>query len=158
MDVLIRNSEELAKEVNENKDLIRPNQNIRIEFQTDGHELNDVEGKSIQFTTTKDGVTDERFDFYGRDIRCWGDCVMRDFYGRCFDGGYFCGRDWNGRNAICWGFEGRNIVYYATFIAYHRFMCVNATGILENSIHKCLNEKIEYIREEDFRYGVYSHY
>ena len=83
---------------------------------------------------------------------------MKDFFGRCFDGGNFIGRDWDGRNAIAWNFEGRNIIYYAVFIVYHSFLCSGAFGKLENSIHKCLNEGIEHRDEDDFEYGVYSVY
>lgn len=155
-DIKIRNSDELEKYVDENLDLRYPDSDIRIEFEPRENEIRDIEGKSIFLCTFKDSVVDERFDFLGRDISCWGTCILQDFFGRCFDGGNFVGRDWEGRNGIFWNFEGRDIIYFAVFIAYNQFCCKSIFGQMENSIHQCLNENIEYI--DTFKFGRYSPY
>ncbi|MFH1979378.1 MAG: hypothetical protein ABII97_03280 [Patescibacteria group bacterium] len=158
LDIVIKNSEELESYVDENQDLVFPDNDIRIEFMPRENEIRDIECKNLFMCKFGGGIVSERFDFYGRDIICWGDCIMRDFFGRVFDGGNFVGRDWEGRNGIMWNFEGRNIIYYAVFISYHSFLCSSVFGQVENSIHKCLNDEIEYRDEKDFEYGTYSVY
>jgi len=106
----------------------------------------------------KNGGVEERFDFHGRDIMCWGDCILKDFFGRHFTGGNFIGRDFEGVNVFAWNFEGRNIIYYAAFISKYYLRCPSIFGQFENSLHKSLCENIEYVNEEDFEYGVYSVY
>jgi len=155
-DIKIRNIEELEDYLDENQDLRYPENDIKIEFEPRESEIRDIECKSLFLCTFKGGVVEERFDFLGRDISCWGTCILRDFWGRCFDGGNFVGRDWNGRNGIFWNFEGRDVIYYAVFISYHYLRCASLFGKVEHSIHKCLNEEIEYINKDDFEYGVYS--
>ncbi len=158
LDIVIKNSEELEKYVDENKDFRYPENNIRIEFEPNEGEIRDIESKDLFLCTFKNGGVEERFDFLGRDIMCWGDCVLKDFFGRHFTGGSFVGRDFEGVNAVMWTFEGRNVIYYAVFVAFNLFRCSSVFGKLENSFHKCLNENIEYVNEEDFEYGVYSLY
>ncbi|MDD5033046.1 MAG: hypothetical protein PHC85_02955 [Candidatus Pacebacteria bacterium] len=156
LDIIIRNSGELEDYVDENQDLRYPDNDIRLEFQPNESEIRDIECKSLFLCVFKNGAVDERFDFAGRDIMCWGDCILRDFYGRHFMGGSFVGRDFDGVNAFMWTFEGRKVIYYAAFVAYNLLRCSSIFGKLDNSLHECLNEKIEFIDEEDFKYGVYS--
>ena len=156
LDITIANSEELERYVDENQDLRYPDNDIRLGFQPMESEIRDIECKSLFLCTFKSGVVEERFDFVGRDIMCWGDCILKDFSGRHFMGGNFVGRDFNGANAFMWNFEGRNVVYYSVFISYYILRCSSLFGQMEKSIHKSLNEEIEYIDEKDFKYGVYS--
>ncbi|MBU1179261.1 hypothetical protein KKB69_02940 [Patescibacteria group bacterium] len=158
LNIVIKNSEELEKYVDENQDLRYPDNDIRMEFEPRENEIRDIECKDLFLCTFKDGGVDQRFNFLGRDIMCWGDCVLKDFWGRNFMGGSFVGRDFNGVNAWTWTFEGRNIQYYAVFVAYNSLSCSGIFGRLENSLHKCLNEEIEYIKEENFKYDLYSVY
>ncbi len=158
-DITINTPEELEEYTNETKDLCYPDSDIRITFQTNESQINDIDCMNLYLCNyTDEGTIDERFDFVGRDIHCWGELIIQDFEGRCFDGGNFRGRDYKGRNAIMWNFEGRNVYYYATFVAYEAFRCAKIEGRLENSIHKCLNEDIEYFKEDNFVYGVYSRF
>lgn len=158
LNITIRNSEELEKYVDENQDLRYPDNDVRLEFEPRENEIRDIECKDLFLCTFRDGGVDVRFNFLGRDIMCWGDCVLKDFWGRHFMGGSFVGRDFKGVNAWMWTFEGRNIEYYAVFVAYNSLSCSSIFGRLENSLHKCLNENIEYIDEKDFKYDVYSVY
>ena len=154
----IKTPEELEEYVNENKDLCYPDSDIRIEFQTDPSQINDIDCMNLYLCNYEYGIVTERFDFVGRDVSCWGTFILRDFEGRCFDGGNFVGRDFRGRNGIMWNFEGRDVYYYAVFITYNSLQCSRIRGEHENSIHKCLNEPIQYINEEDFKYGVYNRF
>jgi len=157
-DIVIRNSEELESYVDENQDLRYPDNDIRLEFQPTESEIRDIECKNLFLCTFEGGVVADRFDFFGRDVSCWGNFILKDFYGRCFDGGNFVGRDFDGRNAIMWNFEGRNVIYYAVFVSYQFLRCSSLFGKMEHSLHQCLNENIEYVSEADFEYGVYSLY
>lgn len=158
LDIVIKNNDELEAYVDENQDLRYPDNDIRMEFQPTESEIRDIECKSLFLCTFKDGGVEERFDFAGRDIMCWGDCILKDFSGRHFMGGSFVGRDFDGANAFMWTFEGRNVIYYAVFVAYNSLSCSNIFGKLERSLHKCLNENIEYTDPDKFEYGVYSLY
>lgn len=158
LDIVIRNSEELEKYVDENKDIRFPENDIRIEFEPKESEIRDIEGENVLLCTFKNGGVEKRFDFNGRDIMCWGDCVLKDFNGRNFTGGSFVGRDFIGQNFTGWTFEGRNILYFSVFITHFRLSCSSIFGRFENSIHKSLCEKIEFIPEEKFEYGLYSYF
>lgn len=158
MDLTIKNPDQLEDYVDENQDLRYPDNDIRIVFEPTESQIRDIECKSLYLCTWESGGIEERFNFLGRDIVCWGDCILKDFYGRNFMGGSFVGRDFDGVNAWMWTFEGRSVIYYAVFIAYNALCCSDIFGKLENSIHKCLNENIEYINKEDFKYDIYSAY
>lgn len=158
IDIVIKDGEELEKYVDENKDLRYPENDVRIEFEPTESEIRDIECKNLFLCTFENGGIEDRFDFLGRDIMCWGDCILKDFFGRHFFGGNFIGRDFNGRNAIMWNFEGRNVVYFAVFVSNYILRCSSLFGQSENSLHKSLFEEIEYINEENFEYGVYSLY
>ncbi len=158
LDIVIKNSEELEKYVDENQDIRYPDNDIRIEFEPKQSEIRDIECENLFLCTFKNSGVEERFDFLGRDIMCWGDCILKDFFGRHFFGGNFIGRDFEGRNAIMWNFEGRNVIYFLVFISRYLLRCSSLFGQEEHSLHKSLGENIEYINEEDFEYGVYSYY
>lgn len=158
MDIEIKNSEELEKAVNENKDLIFPDNNIHIEFQATESELNNIDCKNLFLCTFKNGGVDKRFDFRGVDMKLRGYGIMTDFEGRNCDGGRIVCENWKGVNASVWSCEAKKIYYFRSFIAKFFLRCCEIHGTDENSIHKCLNENIEFINEEDFKYGVYSHY
>ena len=158
LDIAIKNSEELEKYVDENKDLIYPENNIIIEFEPRESEIRNIECLDLLLCNFKDGGVEKRFDFLGENIVCWGDCILKDFFGRHFIGGNFVGRDFEGGHFIGWNFEGRNIIYYTIFISIDRLRCSSIFGKTDYSLHKSLTENIEYIKEEDFEYGVYSVY
>ncbi len=158
LDIVIKNSEELEKYVDENKDIRYPENDIRIEFEPRESEIRDIECQNLFLCTFENSGVEERFDFFGRDIMCWGDCILKDFFGRHFTGGNFIGRDFEGVNVFAWNFEGRNIIYYAAFISKYYLRCSSIFGQFENSIHKSLCENIEYVDSEKFEYGVYSVY
>ena len=43
--------------------------------------------------------------------------------------------------------NAKNIKYRAVCIAYHSFKCRSVKGRRENSIHKCLDQKIEFVKD-----------
>ncbi len=52
----------------------------------------------------------------------------------------------------CWNIDAisinaRNISYYAFCIAYKSFVCNSVKGRRNNSIHKCLDGEIQYIKQ-----------
>jgi len=113
----IKNSKELAKLVDENKDLHLEGQDVRIEFQFTKEELRDVYCNDL-FLTNDDEMFDfsggnftgnnfNGWDFDGRDFNGW-DFDGRDFNGRDFNGGDFNGWDFNGRDFNGWDFNGRD--------------------------------------------------
>ncbi len=158
IDIVIKNSEELEKYVDENKDIRYPENDIHIEFEMKESEIRDIECVNLFLCTFKNSGVEKRFDFLGRDIMCWGDCILKDFFGRHFFGGNFIGRDFEGINAIMWNFEGRNVIYYLVFVSRAILRCSSLFGQAEISFHKSIEEDIEYVNEENFEYGVYSLY
>ncbi len=107
----IKNSKELAKLLNKDKDLIL-DESIRIEYQVKKGELRDVKCKNLFLMNEE-----QEFDFNGNDFI--GEYFNgryfngRDFIGGDFDGWNFNGRDFNGKDFIGndfngWDFIGRN--------------------------------------------------
>ena len=164
----IKNSKELAKLVDENKDLHLEDQDVRIEFQFTKEELRDVYCNDLFLMND-----DEKFDFNGRDFNGWNfngiDLTGRDFYGRYFNGWYFTGsnftgrdfdgrnfngRDFNGWDFNGWNFNGRDftgkkVSYYAFFNCYGHIKCERIEGERENHAEPiCLDGNIEIIKEE----------
>ena len=161
MAIIIKNSKELAKLVDENKDLILKDQDVRIEYQVTENEIRDVYCQNL-FLMNNDG----KFDFNG------GDFNGRDFNGRDFNGKNFNGRDFNGRDFNSWNsngwnfdgwdfngrdfngwdfngknfngrnFNGENISYYGWFIVYEDIRCKSIIGRRENCFHKCLDGRL----------------
>jgi len=93
----IKNSKELAKLVDKNKDLHLEGQDVSIEFQFTKEELRDVYCNDLFLMND-----DERLDFNGRDFNGW------NFDGWNFNGNNFNGGDFNGWNFNGWNFDGRN--------------------------------------------------
>ena len=57
------------------------------------------------------------------------------------------------KNIIAYDIDARNIdaekiSYYAFCIAYHSFKCKSIEGRRKNSIHKCLDQEIEFIEDK----------
>ena len=126
MAIIIKNSKELAKLADENKDLILKDQNVRIEYQVTENEIRNVYCQNL-FLMNNDG----KFDFNGRDFNGW------DFNGRNFNGKNFNGRNFNG-----WNFNGENISYYGWFIVYKDIRCKSIIGKRENCFYKCLDGRL----------------
>ena len=57
---------------------------------------------------------------------------------------------WNieAHNIKAHNIKSRNIEYYALCIAYESLKCESISGTRENSLHKCLDQEIEIIKEE----------
>ena len=87
----IKNSEELAKLVDKDKDL-RIDEDIRIEFEPTEEELRDVYCRDLFLMNDS-----ESFSFNGRDFNGWN-----------FNGGNFNGWNFNGGNFNGWDFNGGN--------------------------------------------------
>jgi hypothetical protein len=116
----IKNSKELSKLVNKHKDLIFPNEDIRIEFEPTKEEIRNVECRDLFLTDDK-----QNFDFNGSN-----------FNGRNFNGKNFNGDNFDGDN-----FDGEKIFYYAFFICYGDCRYTEIKGQRKNSFHKCLDGK-----------------
>jgi len=84
----IKNSKELKKLLNENKDLILPDEDVRIEYQVKKGKLRNVECRELFLMNDE-----ERFDFNGWDFNGW------DFNGWDFNGRNFNGLNFNGRKS-----------------------------------------------------------
>jgi len=136
MTIIIKNSKELAKLVDKNKDLILKDQDVRIEYQVTENEIRDVYCQNL-FLMNNDG----RFDFNGRDFN-GKNFNGRNFNGWDFNGGDFNGRDFNGENFNGWNFNGENISYYGWFIVYEDIRCKSIIGRRENCFHKCLDGRL----------------
>ena len=130
--ITIKNSKELAKYTDENKDLFLKGEDVRIEFSPSREELRDVYCGNL-FMMDDDG---EKFDFNGRNFN------GGNFDGRNFNGLNFSGLNFNGENFNGWDFNGRHISYYGWFIAYRDIKCESIKGRRENSFHKCLDGKL----------------
>ena len=52
-------------------------------------------------------------------------------------------------NIIACNIKSRNIEYYALCIAYESLKCESISGTRENSLHKCLDQEIEIVIEEE---------
>jgi hypothetical protein len=120
--IIIKNSKELEKLTDKNKDLIRPYEDIRIEFEPARSQIRNVESMDLFMKNDR-----ARFDFNGRNFK------GRDFNGRDFNGRDFNGRDFNGRNFNGqdfngwnfngrdfngWDFKGRKVSYWGFFNCY----------------------------------------
>ena len=100
--IIIKNSKELKKLVNEHKDLIYPDDDIRIEFEPTKDEIRNVECRNLYLENDDDG-----FNFNGGDFNGWN-----------FNGWDFNGWDFNGGN-----FNGKKISYNSFFCCYGKIKC-----------------------------------
>jgi len=147
---VIKNSKELAKLVNEYKDLILPDQDVRIEFEPTKNEIRDIKCGDLFLKND-----DELFNFNGRDFNGWSIIGWsfngRDFKGRDFNGWSFNGRDFNGKDFKGRDFNGRKISYYSTFICCESCRCVSIKSGRINSIHIVLDGEFEFIKENNYK-------
>ena len=99
----IKNSKELARLVDENKDLHLEGQDVRIEFQFTREELRDVYCNDLFLMNDNQRFDFNGWDFNGNDFNGW-DFTGWNFNGRDFDGWNFNGRDFNGKKISYWAF------------------------------------------------------
>ena len=166
--ITIKNSKELAKYTDENKDLFLKGEDVRIEFSPSREELRDVYCGNLFMMDDKrkfdfnggdfngwnfyggnfngnsfNGRNFDGWDFNGRNFKGWDfngvDFHGRNFNGRDFNGWDFNGVDFNGGNFTGRNFDGRHISYYGWFIAYGDIKCESIKGRRKNSFHKCLD-------------------
>jgi hypothetical protein len=119
---IIKNSKELSKLVDKNKDLHLEGEDVRIEFEPAKDEIRDV---------------------FCNDLFLMNDTEIFDFNGGDFNGGDFIGGDFNGRN-----FNGKKVSYYAFFNCYGSIKCESIEG--KRTLHSepvCLSGKLEIISE-----------
>ncbi len=135
--IIIKNSKELAKQINENKDLLLKQHDVRIEFQVERGELRDIHCRDLFLMNDE-----EKFDFNG------GNFNGGNFNGGNFNGWDFNGGDFNGGNFNGGNFNGGKISYYAIFISYNNIECESIEGRRQNSFHKCLDGEL-IIKEKD---------
>jgi len=57
-------------------------------------------------------------------------------------------RDIYARDINAYDIDAWNIDYFAYCIAYYSFKCKSVNGYRKNSIHKCLDKEIEYVKED----------
>ena len=142
----IKNSKELKKLLNKNKDLIFPDEDIRIEYQIEKGELRNVECMDLFLMNDE-----ERFDFTGGNFTGWDftgrDFTGGDFTGEDFNGWNFNGRDFTGWNFTGWNFTGKKISYYAFFNCTGKIKCTEIKGRREPCAEPVsLEGKIEIIK------------
>ena len=126
--ITIKNSRELAKLVDKNKDLFLKDNDVRIEFSPTREELRNVYCKDLFMMNDN-----ERFDFNGED-----------FNGKDFNGWNFNGWNFNGRN-----FNGKKVSYSAFFNCYGSIKCESIEGRrMPHSEPVCLDGKLEIISPE----------
>lgn len=131
---IIKNSKELARLVDENKDLHLEGQDVRIEFQFTREELRDVYCGDLFLMND-----DEKFDFNG-----W------NFNGGDFTGRYFNGNNFDGNNFNGWDFNGKKVSYWAFFNCYGSIKCESIEGRRENHAEPIyLDGKLEIKEPED---------
>jgi len=133
---IIKNSKELAKLVDKNKDLRLPDEDVQIEFEPTREELKDIYCKNLFLMDDN-----QRFDFNGRNFN------GRDFNGGNFNGGDFNGRDFNGGDFNGGNFNGKKVSYWGFFNCYGSIKCESIKGRRELHAEPiCLNGELEIIK------------
>ena len=137
----IKNSEELAKLVDENKDL-RLDEDIRIEFEPAEEELRDVYCRNLYLKNDERYLDFNGRNFNGRNFNGWNfkggnfngwnfngwDFKGENFKGENFNGWNFKGGNFKGGNFNGWDFIGKNVSYYALFNCYGSIECESIEG------------------------------
>ena len=142
--ITIKNSKELKKLVNENKDLIYPNEDIRIEYQTEKDEIRNVECRDLFLMND-----DEKFDFNGNNFD-GNNFDGFNFNGNNFNGFNFNGNNFNGNNFNGYDFNGKKVSYHAFFNCYGSIKCESIEGRRESHAEPvCLDGEIEIIKPEE---------
>jgi len=132
---IIKNSKELAKLVDKNKDLFLRDEDVRIEYQFTREELRDVYCNDLYLENDT-----TRFDFNGGNFNGW------NFNGWNFTGWNFNGWNFTGRNFTGWNFNGKKVSYYAFFNCYESIKCESIEGRrTPHSEPVCLDGKLEII-------------
>ena len=120
--IIIKNSKELSKLVDKNKDLHLEGQDVIIEFQVTREELRNIYCNDLFLMNDE-----ETFDFNGGDFNGWNfdgfNFNGNDFNGNNFNGNNFNGNDFNGCN-----FNGKKVSYYAFFNCYGSIKCESIEG------------------------------
>ena len=141
---IIKNSKELAKLVDENKDLFLKEEDIRIEFEPSKDELRDVYCRNLFLENDIDKFNFNGWNFNGRDFN------GRDFNGWNFNGLDFNGLDFNGGDFNGGDFNGRDISYFAFFICYKGIKCNSWKKRRENALDPiCIDGKLEIKETKD---------
>jgi len=141
---IIKNSEELKKLVDENKDLFLKNEDLCIKFEPTRKEIRDVYCNALFLMNDNQRFNFNGWNFTGGDFN-GGDFNGGDFNGRDFNGGDFNGGDFNG-----WDFNGKKVSYHAFFNCYGKIKCESIEG--RRSPHSepiCLDGKLEIIKPEE---------
>ena len=73
----------------------------------------------------------------------------RNIYARNIDAHNIDAHNIYARNIYARNIDANNIWYYALCIAYQSFKCKSISGKINNSLHKCLDQEIEIIKEEE---------
>jgi len=166
--ITIKNSRELAKLVDKNKDLFLKDNDVRIEFSPTREELRNVYCKDLFMMNDNERFDFNGEDFNGKDFNGWnfngGNFNGEDFNGKDFNGwnfnGWnfngedFNGKDFNGWNFNGWNFNGRNfngkkVSYSAFFNCYGSIKCESIEGRrMPHSEPVCLDGKLEIISPE----------
>lgn len=164
--ITIKNSEELAKLVDENKDLHLENEDVHIEFHMSGREVRDVYCGNLFLIKNNQRFSFLGRNFYGGDLYCnsfrgedfkgWdfnGRHFMgRDFIGGSFTGCNFVGRDFDGWNFRGWNFTGRNVFYWSFFNCTGKIKCESIRGAGEPlSEPVCLGGKLEIVKPKEVK-------
>jgi len=104
---IIKNSKELSKLVDDNKDLHLEDEDVRIEYQVEEEELRNIYCRDLFLMND-----DKRFDFNGYDFNGYdfngGDFNGLNFNGLNFNGYDFKGYDFNGYDFNGYDFNGLN--------------------------------------------------
>lgn len=80
------------------------------------------------------------------DINAW-DINAGDINARSINVGSINAGDINARNINANNIDAGDIKYWAVCIARNSFKCKSVKGRRENSIHKCLDQEIEFIKD-----------
>jgi len=169
--LIIKNAEELAKLVDENKNLMTDD-DVRIEYQLRSGELENVNCRDLFLCNDKEGFDFVGHNFYGRNFDGYNfighnfvghnfdghgfyghdfdgrNFNGHNFYGRNFDGYNFVGNDFNGRNFDGHNFHGKKISYDAFFNCYGSIRCISIVSSREPHAEPiALGGKIEFVKE-----------
>jgi len=146
---IIKNSAELSELVNEHKDLILPNEDVRIEFEPTRDEIRNIECGDLYLEND-----DERFNFNGSNFNGsnfnGSNFNGSNFNGDNFTGNNFTGDNFTGNNFTGDNFTGKKVSYWAFFNCYGSMTCESYKG--RRTPHAepvTLDGKITIIKPED---------
>ena len=157
--IIIKNTEELKKLVNEHDDLIYPDEDIRIEFEPTKDEIRNVECRDLFMMNDEskfdfNGGAFNGLDFNGLDFNAW-DITAEKITARNINARNITAKDITAGDINAWDITARNITgkevsYYAFFNCYGSIKCESIEGRRNPHAEPvCLDGKIEFIKEED---------